>query len=214
MASSSPRRKRSVIYIDGFNLYYGAVRGTPHKWLDLQRYFEMIRPHDDIQAIRYFTALIDGSDRRNQLTYLRALETLPLVEIVLGQFKMRQLTCRVRACTFAGNRRFPGQEEKRTDVNIAVRMLDDAYQDVGDRFVVVSGDSDLVPAVSQVKARSPGREIIVYVPARNRVRGAAVELRGAADKHRSLPLEKLPRAQFPARVPDASGGHIAKPADW
>jgi uncharacterized LabA/DUF88 family protein len=214
MPSSVPRRKRSVIYIDGFNLYYGAVRGTPHKWLDLQRYFEMVRPHDDIQAIRYFTALIDGPHRQSQLTYLRALETLPLVEIVLGQFKVKRVKCQVQACTFTGARRFATQEEKRTDVNIAVRMLDDAYQDMGDRFVVVSGDSDLVPAVSQIKTRFPGKEIIVYVPARNRARGAAVELRGASDRHRSLPLEKLAHAQFPVRVPDGSGGNITKPADW
>jgi len=99
-------------------------------------------------------------------------------------------------------------------VNIAVRMLDDAYQDICDRFVVVSGYSDLVPAVNQVKTGFPDKEIIVYVPARSRVRGAAVELRGAADKHRSLPLEKLRHAQFPVRVPDGSGGINNKPADW
>jgi len=214
MASSVPTRKRSVVYVDGFNLYYGAVKGSPHKWLDLQRYFEMLRPHDDIQAVRYFTALIDGPRRRNQLAYVRALETLPLVEIVLGKFKMKQVTCQVRACTFTGTRRFTTQEEKRTDVNIAVRMLDDAYQNVCDRFVIVSGDSDLVPVVNEVKARFPDKEVIVYVPARSRVRGAAVELRAAADKDRVLPLEKLPHAQFPPRVPDGSGRVITKPADW
>jgi len=214
MAAAMPARKRSVVYVDGFNLYYGAVKGSPYKWLNLQRYFQMLRPHDDVQAIRYFTALIDGPRRRNQLAYLRALETLRLVEIILGQFKMKQVTCRVRACTFAGARRFPTQEEKRTDVNIAVRMLDDAYQNVCDRFVVVSGDSDLVPVVNQVKTRFPPKEVIVYVPARNRVRGAAVELRAAADKDRVLPLEKLPHAQFPAQVPDGSGGVIHKPAGW
>jgi hypothetical protein len=47
---------RTIIYIDGFNLYYGAVKGTPHKWLNLQRYFEMIRQNDDVVAIKYFTA--------------------------------------------------------------------------------------------------------------------------------------------------------------
>jgi uncharacterized LabA/DUF88 family protein len=214
MASPMPGRKRSVVYVDGFNLYYGAVKGSPHKWLDLQRYFEILRPHDDIQAIRYFTALIDGPRSKNQLAYLRALETLPLMEIVLGQFKMKQVTCQVKVCTLGGARRFTTQEEKRTDVNIAVRMLDDAYQDVCERFVLVSGDSDLVPAVNLVKTRFPRKEVIVYVPARSRVRGAAVELRGAADKHRILPLEKLVHAQFPARVADGSGGVIEKPADW
>ena len=45
-------RDRLVVYVDGFNLYYGAVKGTPYKWLDLQRYFTLLRPHDDIQQIR------------------------------------------------------------------------------------------------------------------------------------------------------------------
>jgi hypothetical protein len=41
---------RTIIYVDGFNLYYGAVKNTPHKWLNLQRYFEMIRQNDDVLA--------------------------------------------------------------------------------------------------------------------------------------------------------------------
>ena len=57
---------RCMVYVDGFNLYYGAVRNTPFKWLDLQRFFELLRPHDDLQQIHYFTALIDGPSRPNQ----------------------------------------------------------------------------------------------------------------------------------------------------
>ena len=40
------------------------------------------------------------------------------------------------------SRFFDVYEEKRTDVNIAVYMLDDAYQDACDNFVLVSGNSD------------------------------------------------------------------------
>jgi hypothetical protein len=214
MSSATPVPKRSIIYIDGFNLYYGAVRGGPYKWLNLQRLFEMIRPHDEIQAIRYFTALINGPHHRHQLTYLQALETLPLVETILGRFKIKQVTCAVSACRFGGPRKFPVPEEKRTDVNIGIRMLDDAYQDACDRFILVTGDSDLVPAIHTIKDRFPRKKVFVYVPTRTRVRGAAVELRSAADKSRHLPLEKLPQAQFPPTIPDANGGMICKPADW
>ena len=70
-------------------------------------------------------------------------------------------------------------------MHIAVRMLADAYQDHADRFILVSGDSDLVPAVTTIKEQFPDKEIIVYIPSRNPARGAAVELRAAADKHRS-----------------------------
>lgn len=214
MAGTPVPKKKSIVYIDGFNLYYGLMRGGPYKWLNLQKYFERLRPDDDIQAIRYFTAMVDGPRRPNQETYLRALETLPLVEIVLGRFKDKQVRCGVQACSFSGRKIFLVPEEKRTDVSIAVRMLDDAYQNLCDRFVIVSGDSDLVPAVNMVKSRFPQKELIVYVPARNPVRGAAVELRSACDRHRTLPPNLLSRAQFPAQVPDGNGGFIAKPTDW
>ena len=205
---------RSIVYVDGFNLYYGAVRNTQFKWLNLQHFFKLLRPHDDLQQIHYFTALIDGPSRPNQDVYLRALATLSLVDIVLGKFKNKTVTRRSAACTFAGSRLFQMPEEKRTDVNIAVFMLDDAYQDRCDHLIVVSGDSDLVPAVRMVKARFPNKMVTVYVPTRNPVRGAAVELRSAADKHRDLPLNLLHFSQFPNPLPDGSGGFIHKPSTW
>lgn len=206
--------KRSIVYIDGFNLYYGALRGTPHKWLNLQRYFTSLRTDDDLQQIHYFTALISGPTQTNQLIYLKALATLPLVNIILGKFKAKHVRCGVLNCTFSGDRRFRTMEEKRTDVHIAVRMLDDAYQDQADRFILVSGDSDLVPAVTLVKAQFPHKEIIVYIPSRNPVRGAAVELRAAADKHRFLPNNLLKHSQFPPQLPDGAGGTLTKPSTW
>jgi uncharacterized LabA/DUF88 family protein len=205
---------RSIIYIDGFNLYYGALKGGPYKWLDIEHFFRLLRKDDDIQKIRYYTALVAGPAQARQKVFLKALDTLPLVEVSLGRFKARQTHCRVAACTHPGRRIFQMPEEKRTDVNIAVDMLDDAYQDLCDRLVVVSGDSDLVPVVNRVKANFPQKHIIVYVPSRDPTRGAAVELRSAADKHRTLPLALLRPSQFPAMVPDGSPGGIQKPAEW
>jgi len=77
-------KNRSVIYIDGFNLYYGAVKNTPWKWLDIERYFSLLLPHDDIQAIKYFTAKILGSHKANQDAYIKALSTLNKVQIIYG----------------------------------------------------------------------------------------------------------------------------------
>jgi uncharacterized LabA/DUF88 family protein len=205
---------RSIIYIDGFNLYYGAIRGTHDKWLNIQRMFERLRPHDDIQVIRYFTALVDGDKAARQRVYLQAIETCPKVQIVLGKFKNKQIKCGVAECPHAGPRTFTKPEEKRTDVGIAIGLLDDAYQDRADRFVVVSGDSDLVPALAMLKRRFPVKELVVYVPSRNPIRGAAVELRSAADKDRTLPLGLIKLSQFPATLPDGHGGTIHKPVGW
>jgi NYN domain len=212
----APKPKpRVIVYIDGFNLYYGAVRDAPAlKWLDLGRYCKLLRPHDDLKSIRYFSALIDGPTKPNQETYLRVLATTPLVDVILGKFKQKKAKCGVAACTWSGNKFYGTQEEKRTDVNIAIFMLDDAYQDLCDHFILVSGDSDLVPAINMVRSRFPKKQITVYVPSRNPRRGAAVEIRTAAHRHRTLPLNLLSVAQFPDKVPDGSGGFITRPAAW
>jgi hypothetical protein len=142
------------------------------------------------------------------------LATRPLVNVILGKFKQRRVTCRVRGCTYAGMRVFDQPEEKRTDVNIAVQLLDDVFADRADHFVIVSGDSDLVPALELVKARAPDKELIVYVPSRHPIRGAATELRSAADRNRTFPLALLKVSHLPAEVSDGRGGVIRKPADW
>jgi uncharacterized LabA/DUF88 family protein len=218
MAASAPLAKprpRTVFYIDGLNLYYGAVRQTPaFKWLDIARYCKLLRPHDDIILIRYFSALITGPTRVNQEVYLRALATTPLVEMTLGRFKSKTVKCGVTACTMAGNKWYLMPEEKRTDVNIAVFMLDDAYRDLCDQFIIFSGDSDLVPSVNMVRLRFPKKKIIVYVPSQNPVRGAAVELRTSAHVNRTLPALLLPKSQFPDTIPDGAGGALTRPASW
>ena len=207
-------RNRTIVYVDGFNLFYGALRGTSEAWLDLERLFRLLRPHDDLLKIRFFSALMIGPDRIAQRTYLRALETTPLVEVTLSRFKTRRVRCRVTGCSMAGPRRFAWPEEKRTDVTIGVCMVDDAHRDECDRMILVSGDSDLVPALALVGERFPDKELMVYVPSRHPVRGAAVELRGAADKAKLLPLQLLAHAQFPDVIVDSLGRRIRKPSGW
>jgi hypothetical protein len=174
----------------------------------------LLRPHDSIQQIHYFTAMVNGPTRIDQETYLRALGTLPLVNIIMGRFKTKQLKCTVAACTHAGSRMFVSTEEKRTDVNIAIQILDDAYQNRCERFVIVSGNSNLVPALRMTKALFPAKEIVVYIPARNPKRGAASEMRSAADKDRTLPLNLLKHSLLAARIPEGTGNFITKPAGW
>lgn len=206
--------KRSIIYIDGFNFYYGAVKGTPHKWLDLQKYFKLLRQADDIKKIWYFTAKVSGNQLARQETYFDALATLPLIEMVFGLYKLKTLRCKINGCGYQGKKSYKVPEEKGTDVNIALQMLDDAYQGACDRIVLVSGDSDLVPAVKLVKKRHPAIKVTVYIPASDRRRGAARELRRVADKHKSLPTVLLSKAQFPQSLTGASGRNIRKPANW
>lgn len=215
--STSPtanRTARSIVYIDGFNLYYGAIKGGSHKWLNLEKYFQRLRPHDDIKRIYYFTAKISGSSQKNQAAYLGALATLPLVEVRLGRFKLKNVKCKVQACSFVGHKLFKTPEEKQTDVAIGIQMVVDAFDDSCDRFILVTGDSDLLPAIRTIKLRYPRKKLILYVPANSTIRGAATELRGATDKDKSLPLGLLRHCHLPAEVPDGAGGFIKKPTTW
>ena len=71
---------RTYIYIDGFNLYYGSVKNTPYKWLDVKKFFEnVLHSKHSIDSIKYFTALVssppnDPRKTNRQQTYLRALK--------------------------------------------------------------------------------------------------------------------------------------------
>ena len=88
---------KTHVYVDGFNLYYGCLRGTPHRWLNLAELCRLMLPFDDVRRIKYFTALVgprrgdNGQPLRQQL-YLRALSTLPLVEIHLGHYLTHEVS--------------------------------------------------------------------------------------------------------------------------
>jgi len=179
----------------------------------LEKLFKRLRPQDTIVGIRYFTAEVDGPTKQNQLTYWRALGTTPLVEIIQGKFKSKQVECRNTQCTAPGRRFFLAREEKRTDVSIGVRMIDDAYQNACENMVLVSGDSDLVPAILSVRNRFPQKKIFVYVPTNPFYQRFSAELSAAANRTRHLPSNLLPISQFPAQLNDALGP-IVKPANW
>jgi uncharacterized LabA/DUF88 family protein len=208
--------KRSIVYIDGFNLYYGSMKDSSCKWLNIQTYFERLRQDDDIQKIWYFTARVSGAAASRQQPYLEALSTLPKVKIKYGLFKDKTQKCKVAACNLpASQKKYKVPEEKGTDVNIALQMLDDAYQGLCDRIILVSGDSDLVPAIELIKKRHTQIKISVYIPATNPKRGAATELRNSADNDHTLaPNNLMVQSQFPINVIISPTRTITKPSSW
>jgi hypothetical protein len=82
----------TYVYVDALNFYYGALEGTPYKWLDYEAIARILVPYDQIGKIRYFTANVkprgpgDKAHER-QAAYLRALDSNPLVDIVRGYFR-------------------------------------------------------------------------------------------------------------------------------
>ena len=140
----------TIVYIDGFNLYYGAVKDTPYRWLDLDALCRRLLPKDNVVKIRYFTALVsarpnDARQPQRQQAYLRALSTFPSIEIHYGHY----LTHAVRMPLANPPSRGPRiaevmkTEEKGSDVNLATYLLLDAFRRDCSTAVVVSNDSDL-----------------------------------------------------------------------
>ncbi len=81
---------RVAVYIDGFNLYYGVLRHSNYKWLDLQKFAEsLLEPEQDeqLEILKYFTARVDGTANRRQEIYFRALRhSCPKIEIIEGYY--------------------------------------------------------------------------------------------------------------------------------
>ena len=81
----------AIVYVDGFNLYRRALVGTPYKWLDLGALFSHTLQEFDVIQIKYFTARIqqkphEKSQHIRQNIYLRALHTIPIMQIEYGKF--------------------------------------------------------------------------------------------------------------------------------
>lgn len=212
-------KKKSIVYVDGFNLFYGFLKNEKNKkWLNLQYYFEKLRTDDDIVKIKYFTTLVKGKKRNNQESYLKALSTLSKVQIIFGKFKTQTYTCLVN-CGYTGDKTYSDQIEKRTDVNIASHLVaDSVLLNDTKKLIIVSGDSDLIPAIEMAKQISPKKQIIVYIPhdpvKLKNSKKVSSDIRKAADKHKNLPVDLIVKSQFDNEIIDDYGNKICKPLTW
>lgn len=206
---------RANFYVDGFNLYYGCLRGTSYKWLDLHALCQKLLPKSQINRIRYFTARIqprpsDPRQAQRQQTYLRALQTLPSLTIHYGHFLSRPelmplLHPSPDGTTTAWVLR---TEEKGSDVNLASYLLLDAFDGDFDVAAVVSNDSDLVEPIRLVQERF-GLPVGVFSPHPN----TSHALRRVAAFYRPVRRGPISASQFPTTLRDARG-IIVKPAAW
>jgi hypothetical protein len=206
----------TIVYVDGFNLYYGALKGSSLKWLDLDAFCHAMLPHEDITLIRYFTAHVSGKVDNGaplrQATYLRALALLPSVRIHYGNFlsnKTRMPLANPRpggAKTVAVIK----TEEKGSDVNLASHLLWDAFAGRCGTQVLISDDSDFCEPV-RIAHDEMGMRIGIINPHR---RQPTRSLNAHADFTKQVTITALASSQFPN--PLFSIGHkpVRKPASW
>jgi hypothetical protein len=206
---------RTIVYVDGFNFYYGQVRNTPWKWLDPGSLFlKLLGPQNALIKIKYFTARVqptprDPSVHIRQASYLRALQAhCPLVELHYGHF----LRHRVRiehATPPPPTVEVWKNEEKGSDVNLALHVLNDAWQNAYDCAVIVSNDSDLAESLSLVKAQH--KKLIGLVTPGAPARKTSQELSRHADFVKPIRTWMLRDSQLPNPIP---GTTIHKPPTW
>ncbi len=203
---------RTNVYIDGFNLYYGAVKGTPYRWLDIARFCAVLLPRDTIQRIRYYTALVkprphDPDQAVRQATYLRALRTIPNLTIHEGHF-LSHVVAMPSAANPAKMVDVIKTEEKGSDVNLAAHLLRDGFTGDFDIAVVVSNDSDLLEPIRIVQSEL-GKPVGVLNPQKH----PSWVLKKEARFFKNIRQSAIARCQFPPELKDA-GGTFGKPTGW
>jgi uncharacterized LabA/DUF88 family protein len=206
---------QTYVYVDGFNFYYGAVKGTPYKWLNFDELCRRLLPKNQVIKIKYFTARIvplphDPGQQVRQETYLRALQTLPNLEIYFGRFLSHP-----RRMPLAGSN--PGQpkyanvirtEEKGSDVNLATHLVSDGYKGLYQVAVVITNDSDLVEPVRLVR-QELGLVVGVLYPSKK----PSYDLQRNASFVKPIRRGVLAVSQFPNTLTDVHG-IFHKPREW
>jgi hypothetical protein len=205
---------RTNVYVDGFNLYYGALKAfREYRWLDLGKLSQLlVGNHYEVGHIRYFTALVRGrannpKQRLRQDIYLRALRTIPHLTLHYGTFQAKPKKMplahelpKIRLVEVMKT------EEKGSDVNLATYLLLDAFRGDFDSALVISNDSDLKEPIRVVKSEL-GKRVGIANPDLFTPRA----LKG--DFFRQIRPSHLKSCQFPEVLKDKNGT-ITRPPEW
>ena len=204
--------------VDGFNLYHSvlALKAKERictKWLNVgalcRSYAHLFGSEASITDIRYFTALPTHLDEKypgklhRHATYMECLEDAG-VRVVYGRFKQKEVKC--TRC----NTLFIKYEEKETDVSIAVHLIDMLGKEEISSAVLMTGDTDLKPAVMMGKNLFPEKEILFAFPYYRKTK----DLSEIAEKSFMIGKKQYIRYQFPNPVQLQDGRKIEKPITW
>jgi len=200
---------RVSYFIDGFNLYH-AIAENPllrkYKWIDLKKICEcFLKPDDTISDIFYFTALATWDSKKvaRHRIFIKAQE-MNGVKTIYGEFRRKTKQC--RKCY----KIFDTFEEKETDVNIAIQLFEQAVKDTYDIAIILSGDSDQLPALRAVKRNFPAKKFGIIIPPG---RGAEL-LKKEADFYRKIKAKHLHTCKLPIEIYQHETKVLECPAKW
>ncbi|MCP4261233.1 MAG: NYN domain-containing protein [Ketobacter sp.] len=223
---------KTIVYVDGYNLYFSRLKHTPYKWLDLFTLFQRHilhpqNPASELLCVKYYTADIKAKFATHgeaashaQQRYHRALLSplTPPVEITKGYYSPTRATpLRYRSPPDKSDKVEAWKlEEKQTDVNLALDIYRDALRHEATQLVICTNDTDIVPALKRVREDMPAVTIGVVFPHHptDEHRKPAKDLKDQAHwvRHHINDTE-LAQAQFPNRVPTLKKP-VDKPAHW
>ncbi|MGD0998303.1 MAG: NYN domain-containing protein [Thermoleophilia bacterium] len=214
--------KRVCFIVAGFNVYHSLKevekqQGCRCHWLDLpglcRSYLPLIGGGAILGSVYYFSALAShveayspGTVARHQI-FIEALEAMG-VTVGLGRFKAKDLYHTCPACGHHLHLR--RHEEKETDVRIAVKLVEVVADGSCDVAAVISGDTDLVPAVAAARRLQPHVDVYMLFPPRR----SNLAFDGVATGSFKIAAKQYVKHQLPDLVMTADGRAIHKPAGW
>lgn len=209
---------RVAFLIDGFNLYHSLrdaqnATGSCVKWLDIRSlcasYLPQLGREARLESVTYFSALATHLASRHPDTVnrhqilIRALKATG-VRVEMGRFKKKTLTC--HSCGQVIER----HEEKETDVALSVSVVEQLTGDLCDICVIVSGDTDIAPAIRTARRLAPEKRICVVTPFRR----SNAELQQVAHQCFRIRAETYARHLLPNPLTLPDGTQLTKPLSW
>jgi hypothetical protein len=201
---------KAMAYIDGFSLYFGLkeMGWSRYYWLNVKALCENFAkpPRCRLEGVKYFTSRIKGgpSKAARQDAFIRALKTVPGIEIKWGKYGTKGYKC--KKCQYDGEL----HAEKMTDVYIASEMIIDASHNNYDIAYLISGDKDLVPAIKTIKDIFPARYIVLIPPPMR----YCPDLAEVAHVTLNMWEHYLRKSQFPSTITRTKGAPLVRPQPW
>ncbi len=210
---------RVTFLVDGFNLYHSVVDasrdldGASTKWLDIQSFCNSYLPHISkdakLECIYYFSAYAYHRQRNDpgvvirHENYIKCLRSTGIKD-QLGRFKEKEVTCKICGQTFKKH------EEKETDVAIAVKLIECFSIDECDTVVLITGDTDICPAIRTALKHFPKKRIMCVFPYKRKNQELAQVAQGCF----RVKADKYLKHQLPNPMLLSDGTYISKPATW
>lgn len=202
--------ERVAAFIDGFNMYHSLmIHGCANlRWLNYWTLAEaFISPKkENLVNVFYFSAYVtyDRDKVERHKKYVRALE-MQGCQAILGKFKRVTRKCRADC-----KKEYMTFEEKETDINIAVTLLLQAFENKFDKALLFTADSDLIAGVKGLKKMTPDKHIKVVLPYKR----ISLDLEQNCDSSARIKRHHLERNQLPKKIDLGNGKFIECPETW